>query len=235
MMTSGHKFPVFLTIRETIFNSAARVGFGLASYRQPMRAGYMKRILEIKKRRQMLLTPIEASQIVRLVEATSKLGGAMAEIGVFRGASARLIREADTARPLHLFDTFEGLPETIIDDTAHRQGVLEKGQFSCSLDTVTSYLVDCQNITFHKGVFPSTASDVAEQRFSFVHSDVDIYESTNAVLEFFYPRMVVGGVILTHDYASAEGVGKAFDGFFDGRQEPVIEMAGDQAIIVNLA
>lgn len=234
MTGNGHKFPIFLTAREIVFNSAARLGMGLASYRQPRRVGYLKKVLDIKKRRQMLLTPIEASQMVRLVEATAKLGGAMAEIGVYQGASARLIREADQLRPLHLFDTFEGLPETVVGDTAHRQGTLEKGQFACSFKSVTSYLADCPNVSYHRGVFPSTAGEVDGRQFSFVHSDVDIYESTKAVLEFLYPRMMPGGIILTHDYASCEGARRAFDEYFLKRQEPVVELAGDQALIVKL-
>ena len=39
----------------------------------------------------MLITPLEAGQLLSLVRSTSKLGGSMAELGVFRGGSARLI------------------------------------------------------------------------------------------------------------------------------------------------
>jgi hypothetical protein len=46
---------------------------------------------------------------------------------------------------------------------------------------------------------------VENEKFSFVHSDVDLYASTRSVLEFFYPRMLPGGVILTHDFATAHG------------------------------
>jgi len=67
-----------------------------------------------------------------------------------------------------------------------------------------------------------------------VHSDVDIYESSKAVLEFFYPRMLPGGIIVTHDFASARGVNRAFTEFFAGRPEPLFELAGDQAAIVML-
>ena len=59
----------------------------------------MRQILDLRKRREMLLTPVEAWQIFSLVKATAKLGGSMAEVGVYRGASARLIREADEIAP----------------------------------------------------------------------------------------------------------------------------------------
>ncbi len=223
-----------LFARDSIFRNAASLNIGIASYRQPSRAGVMRRILDIQKRREMLLTPVEAGQIFSLVQATTKLGGAMAEVGVYRGASARLIREADSVRPLHLFDTFEGLPETGAVDVAHHQGQLEKGQFSCSMESVQKYLADCEMVKFHKGIFPATASAVNGEYFSFVHSDVDIYESTKAVLEFFYPRMLPGGVIITHDFASCDGARRPFVEFFADRSEPVIELPGDQAMIVKL-
>jgi O-methyltransferase len=220
--------------RRSLFELAASLRVGLVSYRQPGRREAMRLILELRKRREMLLTPVEAWQIFSLVKSTAKLGGSMAEIGVYRGASARLIREADQARPLHLFDTFEGLPETSGNDCAPLGGQFQEGAFACSLEDVESYLSGSNHLYFHKGLFPTTAEGVTAERFSFVHSDVDIYESTKSVLEFFYPRMIPGGVIISHDFAWAPNLRRAFAEFLDGRPEPIIELPGDQAMIVKL-
>jgi len=46
--------------------------------------------------------------------------------------------------------------------------------------------------------------------------------------------MLPGGVIITHNFASASGVSQAFTEFFASRSEPLIELSGDQAIIVKL-
>jgi hypothetical protein len=209
-------------------------GFGIASYRQPMRAGRMRVICDLKRQREMLLTPLEANQLFSVVQATTKVGGCMAEIGVYRGASARLIREADPTRPLHLFDTFEGLPQPADTDTAFNVGQFVKGQFSCSLDDVRLYLGVSDNVHFHPGLFPSTTEPVRDQRFSFVHSDVDLYASTRSVLEFFYPRLLPGGIFLSHDFVTCRGPHDAIAEFFNERPEPVIELSGDQAMIVKL-
>jgi O-methyltransferase len=231
-MKAARKF-----VHGLLYNGAATLGFGLASYRQPHRIAAMDAVRDMKRQREMLLTPLEAYQLCSLVKATSKIGGAMAEIGVYRGASARLIREADLSRDLHLFDTFEGLPETRETDTViyyGRVGRFEKGEFSSSFEDVQRYLSGSNHLYFHKGLFPETALPVCDVRFSFVHSDVDIYESSKAVLEFFYPRMLPGGIIVTHDFASASGVNRAFTEFFASRPEPLFELAGDQAAIVML-
>ena len=50
--------------------------------------------------------------------------------------------------------------------------------------------------------------------FSFVHLDVDLYQSTKDGLAWFYPRLNRGGILISHDYSNADGVRKAFDEFF---------------------
>jgi hypothetical protein len=227
-------FNTWVFVRRSLFEHAASLNVGLTSYRQPGRREAMQQILELRKSREMLLTPVEAWQIFSLVQSTAKLGGSMAEVGVYRGASARLIREADSARPLHLFDTFEGLPETSIEDRAPLGGQFQKGHYACSLEDVQGYLSGSNHLYFHKGLFPASAESVSGERFSFVHSDVDIYESTKSVLEFFYPRMLPGGIIVSHDFAWAPNLRRAFTEFLDARPEPLIELPGDQAMIVKL-
>ncbi len=229
---------MFKLARKIVWNIlhsvSAAAGFGVASYRQPARIQILRMVRKLKGDRQMLLTPLEANQLFSLVRATSKLGGSMAEVGVYRGASARLIREADSVRQLHLFDTFEGLPKPAETDSELHLGRFKESQFSCSLEEVRNYLEGFRNICFHRGMFPATGDAVISERFSLVHSDVDLYASTLAVLEFFYPRMLPGGIILSHDFATAHGPHEALTEFFKDLPEPLIELPGDQAMVVKL-
>ena len=63
---------------------------------------------------------------------------------------------------------------------------------------------------FMRGVFPETASGLDEE-FCFVSLDADLYEPTFEGLEYFYPRVSKGGVILLHDYDNNQfcGAGEA--------------------------
>ena len=70
--------------------------------------------------------------------------------------------------------------------------------------------------------------------FSFVNLDVDTYESTKKCLEFFYPRMSAGGVIVSHDYLRRQGSRKAVDEYFADKPEPVVETAASQCIVVKV-
>jgi O-methyltransferase len=202
----------------------------VVSYDQPERVSAMKRVREILAGwPTQVMSADEAYMIRGAVLSTTKIEGDLAEVGVFRGTSAKVICEAKGDRPLHLFDTFEGLPPTSRFDSG-----FQAGQYACSLDAVRDYLKDFPNVQFYKGYFPMTGEPVQSRGFSFVHLDVDLFESTVAALEFFYPRMNPGAILISHDYVAFAGVRKAFDEFFEHKSEPVIELSGNQCLVVKV-
>ncbi len=199
----------------------------LAGHKQP---GMLATIRRARSGRESLLSGNEAFTLYSVARAQAALGGEMAEVGVYQGCSARLISLASDGAPLHLFDTFCGLPAP--DRQEHDR--MREGHYAASVDGVRAYLSDRPAVAFYPGLFPDTAGPVAEKRFSFVHLDVDLKAGTLACLEFFYPRMLPGGVIITHDYSYLDGVRAAFDAFLAGRQERVIELPSSQAMLVKL-
>ena len=71
----------------------------------------------------------------------------------------------------------------------------------------------------YKGWIPKRFNEVQHLSFSLVHIDVDLYEPTLASLEFFYPRLSKGGVIICDDYnvSAYPGSKKAWDEFFNDK------------------
>jgi hypothetical protein len=189
----------------------------------------LERLRRARRDRESLLSGNEAFMVHSVARAQSALDGVMAEVGVYQGCSARLISEASGGRPLHLFDTFEGLPAPGATETRH----LRQNQYGAGLDQVKTYLDDRPNIHFHRGLFPGTAAELKDLRFSFVHLDVDLKSSTRACLDFFYPRLAAGGVIMTHDYSYLDGVREAFREFANGRAMQLIELPTSQAILIG--
>ncbi len=62
-------------------------------------------------------------------------------------------------------------------------------------------LVDAEEkVVLVKGFFEDTLDKYAVKKFSFVHLDCDLYEPYKICMEFFYPRMVKGGIILFDEY-----------------------------------
>ncbi len=180
--------------------------------------------------RESLLSGNEAFTLYSLARAQSALDGDMAEVGVYQGCSAKIISRASGGRSLHLFDTFAGLPAPDADERDR----LRAGHYAASLDGVRAFLSAEPAISYYPGLFPETAGPAADRRFSFVHLDVDLKSSTLACLAFFYPRMVPGGVILTHDYSYLDGVREAFAEFFAIRREQPIELPTSQAMLVKM-
>jgi O-methyltransferase len=177
------------------------------------------------------ITQYEAYIVGMATQAIAKLDGDIAEIGVYQGGSARLICKYKGNKTFHLFDTFEGLPDLNKFDTSNE---FYKGQFNdTSFELIGKLLNNYPNISIHKGYFPDTAGPVLDKKFSLVNLDVDLHKTTHDALEFFYPRMVKGGIILSHDYVNADGVRKAFDDFFADKPEPVLVVSDTQCLVVK--
>lgn len=175
----------------------------------------------------------ELYNIHQLAKNTNHLDGDIAEVGVYKGGLAKLLAISKGARALHLFDSFEGMISTSKHIDIHSVGDFN----DTSLEAVKQYLFGFDNLYLHKGWFPCIAEPIKDKIFSLVHLDVDLYQSTLDALGFFYERMVRGGIILSHDYnsLSCPGVAKAFNEFFTGKEETVIELGGtSQCLVVKL-
>ncbi|MEK6827512.1 MAG: TylF/MycF/NovP-related O-methyltransferase [Nanoarchaeota archaeon] len=192
------------------------------------RINAFKLINQIKKEIGTTLDDDEMYQIYSITKRTEKIKGDIAEVGVYKGASGRVICEMKGNRSLYLFDTFEGLPG------ASEEKHFEKGDFSAPLDKVKRYLGKFPNVYFYRGIFPATSEPIVNKKFSFVHLDADLYESTLECLKFFYPRMSKGGIIISHDYVNSIGVTKAFAEFFGDKPEVFIELCASQVLVVKL-
>lgn len=189
--------------------------------------GPVSRIL-LRGERTVLFGPGELLNVWHQARIMAGHGGAFAEVGVFRGGSAKLICGAKGAIPLHLFDTFAGLP-----DVGRTDARFERGMFAASAEAVRLRLSGYPDVHLHPGLFPATAMAITDLRFSFVHLDVDLYQVTKDALEFFYPRMLGGGRILSHDYGQCEGVWRAFDEFAADRGVALLPMEASQVLLVR--
>jgi len=156
-----------------------------------------------------------------------EISGAIAEVGVWRGNSARLFRHLLQDRDLHLFDTFSGFdPRDCHREPQTSASAAVGGKFGdTSLAAVRAFVGEHPNIHYHPGWFPGTAERLPRSiRFALVHLDSDLYEPTKAGLEFFYCRLVPGGLMLIHDCANSfKGCRQAVYEFFASQPEtPII-------------
>lgn len=202
----------------------------LVTYSDRRRAKIFDLVTKIKREQVTLMQPNEGYQLHSAVTSTAKIPGDIAEVGVYKGGSAKIIAEAMGKKTLHLFDTFEGLPEP----SKHDHFVHTKGLFSASLAGVKHYLRTYKHIRYYQGIFPASAKHIPKRKYSFVHLDIDLYEGTKDSLAYFYPKMSRGGIMMSHDYAALPGVKKAVDEFFLNKPEVIVELSGYQCLIVKI-
>jgi hypothetical protein len=130
---------------------------------------------------------------IRAGLAEISLSGDLAQFGVYRGRTARLIsRRMKGQRKLHLFDSFEGLPEDWTDNK-------KAGHFKLAHEDIPVF--DSANVVIHKGWFKETVPRWAagmREPLAFVHIDADLYTSTVDVL-FGSNRLIVPGTVILFD------------------------------------
>jgi len=159
-----------------------------------------------------------------------ELPGDIAEVGVYKGGSSLLLALAAPNKIIHAFDTFMGLPvPTKVD--SHKEG-----EFIASFESVRAYLSQVNNIKIYPGKFPDSGNVIKNNKFCFVHVDVDLYAETLECLKFFYPRLVSNGIMIIDDYnwGRCKGVNKAIEEYFIDKKQEVKEINGNkQAIIIK--
>jgi O-methyltransferase len=174
--------------------------------------------------------------VYSLLSSLHWLSGATAECGTYNGSTAYFMALANARsgqnRNLYLFDSFAGLsPPGAEDGTYWRVGDL-----ACTEEVVHRNLAGFHNVHVYCGWIPSQFFRVAEHRFCFVHIDVDIYQPTRDSIEFFFPRLGPGGMLVCDDYGfdSCPGARRAMDDFFADKQERIIHLPTGQGLVIKL-
>ncbi|MBP6977777.1 MAG: class I SAM-dependent methyltransferase [Lentimicrobiaceae bacterium] len=155
-----------------------------------------------------------------------RIPGVFAELGVYRGETARIIHRMDPSRTLHLFDTFEGFPASDLKGETGEAATYSPERFSdTGLKKVKKRIDGNENIIFHPGYFPDTARGLEKLVFAFVSIDADLYQPIASGLAYFYPRLSPGGVIIVHDYNYKwEGAMRAVDEFMQKIPESLVHL-----------
>lgn len=169
------------------------------------------------------------AQLLRMAEG---LPGDTAEAGVYLGASSWFIcdRFAGSGKVHYAIDSFEGLPTPAQEDGTY----WKPGDLRAEEAHVRELLAPYEAVIC-KGWIPDAFESIGENRFCFVHVDVDLYEPTLESMRFFYPRLVEGGVIVCDDYgfATCPGAHRAVNEYMADRPESMIHVPTGQGFLVK--
>jgi hypothetical protein len=202
-----------------------------------------------------LLHRLHASlNLMQYFVCSLEVPGARAECGVFAGTSALVCcRAARAQRPdfdgsdLHLIDSFQGMAEpaaedffVVENDPRSRAGgkalktVYPKGAMAAPVELVRRAMAEFPGTGIHEGWIPEVFGELPDTAWAFVHVDVDQYKPTRAALEYFYPRLSDGGIIICDDYGSPRcpGAKAAWDEFC-GDAIPYVVLDTGQSVIIR--
>jgi hypothetical protein len=182
------------------------------------------------------LPPDRAYVLHHFIQEAARLDGSMAECGVHQGGSAQFIAASlPRTIDLHLFDTFEGMPDIAVPERDyHKPGDYADTSVEDVKQRLRDYLHFCK---LHPGVIPDTFSEVADVRpYSLVNVDVDLYPTTLACCEWFWPRISAGGVVIFNDYGFypyRRSTRRAVDEFFADQQDQPLVLPTGQAVVMK--
>ncbi len=167
--------------------------------------------------------------------------GDVVELGCFEGSTAIIMQKTldqlESEKRLHVYDSFEGLPAKRPEDgsTDFAEGDCQV-QMGHLVELFESHETRLPEI--HSGWFSKTLPDQLPEKIAFAHLDGDFYSSIMESLEYVYPRLSPGAIVVIDDYCDPAihavnnilpGVKKACDEFLKGRETVNVLIAGCEA------
>ena len=217
-------------------------------------AGYIGEIRTAMEMRSVMDLRCSAMRLIARDMTARGTEGAVAELGVYRGAFAAEINRLFPDRTLYLFDTFAGFdPADVSAEDERTAGDPHAGGRNFSdtgVELVRSVLPHPEKAVFVAGHFPESVAayaavpgaagaaaqelieadqkdlNPAQATYALVSLDPDLYRPAADGLRFFWDRLSIGGVILIHDYTSFQypGIRRAVDEFCDREGLTVIPL-----------
>lgn len=151
--------------------------------------------------RERLQRRVRFRSLVEIFRSTEDVAGSVAECGVFRGLSSWCLLNAlrdQGGGKYRIFDSFEGLSDPQPQDGEPSIN-LWRGNFSIPLSFVEYVLHEFNPVEYFQGWIPRSFPD-DEERYRFVHVDVDLYQPTRDSIDYFWPRLNEGGAVVCDDY-----------------------------------
>jgi len=177
--------------------------------------------------------------------------GWQVECGCWKGLSSYLLnQQAKRLKPSHdgagfmIVDSFEGLSQPTREDRVQRgsdpplpggEYTARAGTFYCPQDAVRKALSEFPAIEYHQGWIPEVLSSLPERTYSFVHIDLDLHDPIRGAVDYFFPRLEKGGVIVLDDYGSLTWPGalKGGDDAAAALGQPLTPLSTGQALLVR--
>jgi O-methyltransferase len=187
---------------------------------------------------------------IELHNRISNLNGSIIEAGVAGGTGLAIFALVEDARTLKrkiwAFDSFAGFPTGTNSDSIDFQKFGKPAYKDFTEDWVIEVLSSIPlseeilgNIRLCKGFMPESFSQYDGGPVSLLNVDVDLYQSTKDVLEYFWPLMESTGIVILDEYDSSNdsvkwpGAKSAIDEFCKVNKVQVQRSIGNRAFLLK--
>jgi hypothetical protein len=132
---------------------------------------------------------------------------------------------------MHLYDSWDAMRENELLETE----INHVGNYSkLDIDIAKNNLKEFDgNLIYHVGYMPkSLVDEKSPKTIVYMHIDLNSAKPTLSALEFFFPKLVKGGIILFDDYGQEEyrDTKKTIDEFFSNKPGLLLKLPTSQAI-----
>jgi|TARA_Y100000031_G_scaffold9390_1_gene10292 hypothetical protein len=192
----------------------------------------------------MALRILKIFYLCKYFISIKNIEGDFFECGVFKGFSSLLLRSLEeklsnfNINNYFLIDSFEGLSDFLDEDKSLNPEIIQnkKGDLKANIEDVEILFNQFKNVKIFKGWIPKVFESLDENnKYKFVHIDVDLYQPTFDTLNYIYDKVVKGGIIITDDYHSSlfPGNQKAWKKYFNSKNIRSISLPSGQAVLIK--
>jgi O-methyltransferase len=148
----------------------------------------------------------ELSVLLRELDRVQDMPGDVVEFGCYVGTTSVHLQKwlAQSDKTLHVYDSFEGLPEKTNADYSPVGEQFKPGELTA---TKKQFIANCKKAgvrvpVIHKGWFSELTNSDVPEHISFAFLDGDYYESVLTPLWLIESTLQPGAVIIVDDYAN---------------------------------
>jgi O-methyltransferase len=201
--------------RAAVRSGAHELAFPIATY-APWRSDAEFQQVYRAIRRNTFVDVWRCYELWSLLGELREVPGSILEVGVWRGGTGALMAARAAGLGLdgtvYLCDTWTGVAKTGEVDIYYRDGKHDDASPEIVEQLIAKLGLD--NVELLQGVFPEdTGERIPARTFRLCHCDVDVYASAKGVLDWVWPKLATGGVVVFDDYGfpACPGVTKLVD------------------------
>jgi hypothetical protein len=167
----------------------------------------------------------------------AKLPGDFVECGVNDGwLSLTICNFLDfnsLGKSLYLFDTYNGIPTEQISERESERAALH--HYVDCYETTKAKFAPFPGAKLVRGRVPETLPTVPIERVSYLSIDMNIAKPERDAIEFFWPKLSTGGVVILDDYAFGgyDVQHEAMDEFAKGVGVDILTLPTGQGLIIK--